>query len=103
MTRGEIQQAVLDALWEVVPEARGQPIDAAAPLRDQVDLDSMDFINFVVGLDEALGVNVPEADYGHLRSLKGCVDYLEGRLGGATPRPRTSADAPESEKKARRK
>jgi len=48
-------------------------------------------------------VNVPEADYGHLRSLKGCVDYLEGRLGGATPRPRTSADAPESEEKARRK
>ena len=61
-----MKQAVVDALLAVVPEARPAEIDPAVPLRDQLDIDSMDFINFVIALDEALGVDVPEADYGRL-------------------------------------
>jgi acyl carrier protein len=41
----------------------------------------MDFMNFVMALDEALGVDVPEAEYGRLSTLDACVDYLAGRLG----------------------
>jgi acyl carrier protein len=87
MTRAELRQAVLDALSEIVPEARPAEIDSAAPLRDQLDIDSMDFINFVVSLDEAMGVDVPESDYGRLATLDACVDYLAGRLGVPTTSP----------------
>jgi acyl carrier protein len=83
MTRAEVKQAVLDALVSVVPEASPAQIDPAAPLREQLDIDSMDFINFVVALDDALGVDVPESEYGRLRTLDDCVDYLTPRLGGA--------------------
>jgi len=86
MTRAEVRRAVLQALLTVVPEARPAEIDPAAPLREQLDIDSMDFMNFVVALHEALGVDVPEAEYGRLTSLDACVDYLAGRLGvPATP------------------
>ena len=81
MTRAEVRQAVLDALISVVPEARPAEIKPTAPLRDQLDIDSMDFMNFVVALDQALGVDVPEAEYGRLSTLDACVDYLGGRLG----------------------
>ena len=81
MTRAEVKQAVLDALAAVVPEAQPAKIDPEEPLRDQLDIDSMDFINFVVTLDETLGVDVPEAEYGQLATLDACVDYLARRLG----------------------
>ncbi len=82
MTRAEVKRAVLDALLTVAPEAQPGGIDPAAPLREQLDIDSMDFINFVVALDEALGVEVPESEYGQLATLDACVDYLTQKLGG---------------------
>jgi len=87
MTRAGLKAAVLEALSSVVPEANPAEIDPAVPIRDQLDLDSMDFINFVVALDEALKVDVPEADYGRLTTLDACVDYLAGRLGIAAGAP----------------
>ncbi len=80
MTRAEVKQAVLDALVSVVPEAQPAQIDAEAPLREQLDIDSMDFINFVVALDEALGVQVPESEYGQLATVDSCIDYLTRKL-----------------------
>ena len=86
MTRDEIRQAVLDAIGSVVPGSRPAQIAPGAPIRDQLDMDSMDFINFVVELDERLGVAVPEGDYGRLATLDGCVEYLERSLAaGAGP------------------
>lgn len=84
MTRDQLRQAVLDALLKVAPEARAPDIDPSTPLREQLDIDSMDFMNFVVALDAGLGVDVPEGDYGRLTTLDACVDYLAGRLGIAT-------------------
>jgi acyl carrier protein len=49
-------------------------------LREQLDIDSIDFLNFVVGLDEVLHVSVPEGEYGALATLDGCVDYLAARM-----------------------
>lgn len=80
MNRSELTQAVLDALVSVVPEARPAEVDPRVPLRDQLDIDSMDFINFVVQLHEAVKVDVPEADYAQLLTLESCVDYLARRL-----------------------
>lgn len=57
------------------------PLQAALPLRDQVDIDSMDFLRFVLELHKQLGVDVPEADYPELDSLERTVDYIAAKIG----------------------
>ena len=52
-------------------------------LREQVDIDSFDFLNAVICLHEKLGVDIPEADYGQLATLDGTVDYLAKKCGSA--------------------
>jgi acyl carrier protein len=83
------QVAISDALQRVLgriaPEADLSTLDHAADIRDQLDIDSVDFLNFVLGLHEELGIDVPEADYGKLRSLQGCIAYLSARLDGKPP------------------
>jgi acyl carrier protein len=74
----EIRQ-VADAL-PASRETRA-PLDADAPLRNQVDLDSMDFLRFVVELHKRLGVEIPEADYSRLASLRDITAYAAVRLG----------------------
>lgn len=64
----------------IAPEARGQPIAPAANLREQLDLDSMDALNFIIGLHEEFGFEIPESDYAKLESLESIVTYLAGRL-----------------------
>ena len=54
---------------------------SAVPLRDQVDLDSMDWLNFLVALHAKLGIDIPEADYGRLVTLDGVVLYARMKLG----------------------
>jgi len=83
MTRDEIRDAVLDAIVAVIPEARREDVDMATPIRDQLDMDSMDFINFVVELDERVGVSVPESEYGKLQTVEDSVEYLERALVGS--------------------
>ena len=82
MTAGEIRAQVLDCLGRVAPEADPASIAPAVPLRDQLDIDSMDFLRFVIELDEALHVAVPESDYPEIATLDGCVRYLSARLPG---------------------
>ena len=85
MTRDQILAAVLQALAKVAPESEPGQIDARAPLRDQLDIDSMDFLRFVIDLHTSLGVDVPERDYPKLVTLAGCVDYLTAALAGRGP------------------
>jgi acyl carrier protein len=80
-----LRTAVLDALLDVAPDVDAAAIDGTQPFRDQFDFDSMDQLNFVVGLHRRLGVDVPEADYPQLTTLDGCVSYLARAL--ASPRP----------------
>jgi acyl carrier protein len=80
MSNEEIADLVRAALASVAPEAENQPLDPATDFRDQIDLDSMDFLNFIIALHEATGVDIPEKDYPQLASLDGCIDYLAGRL-----------------------
>ena len=82
MTEDEIRDAVLQALSEVAPEADPAELEPDVPLRDQLDIDSMDFLNFVIALDKELGVAVPETDYPKLATLDGCVAYLAARTWG---------------------
>lgn len=80
MTRDEIRALVRSALSEVAPEADLAALDPGARLRDQLDIDSVDFLNFIVGVHARLGVDIPEADYPKLSTLEGCVSYLDERL-----------------------
>jgi acyl carrier protein len=83
MTAEQIRAQVLDCLGRVAPEADPTAIAPDVPLRDQLDIDSMDFLRFVIELDEALHVAVPEGDYPEIATLNGCVRYLSARLPGA--------------------
>jgi acyl carrier protein len=81
ITREQIRAAVVRALGAVAPETDAGGLDERAPLREALDIDSMDFLNFVRGLHASLGVDVPEADYPKIQTLGACVEYLGRRLG----------------------
>jgi acyl carrier protein len=70
---------VLKALAEVAPEVDPASLRRDVPLRDQVDLDSFDYLNFFVALHKSAGVDVPEADYPRLATITDAVDYLAQR------------------------
>jgi acyl carrier protein len=80
MTRDEIRRAVIQALTSVAPEIDPQALQADTVLRQELDLDSMDFLNFVIALHGSLGVDVPESDYARLGTIEGAVQYLQGKL-----------------------
>lgn len=80
MTRAELRDVIRAVLGEIAPEADLAALDPAADLRAALDLDSVDFLNFVLGLHRTTGVDVPEADYPKLATLDGAVAYLAGRL-----------------------
>jgi acyl carrier protein len=79
VTANTLRTAVLSVLGEIAPEADLDRVRSDVPLREQLDLDSMDMLNFAVGLHAALGVDIPEADYGKLATVDACVAYLEKR------------------------
>lgn len=83
MTKDEIQEVVLRVLGRIAPEADLNAIDPRVSLRDQLDIDSVDFLNFVIGLHKELGVEIPDADLSKLSSLNGCVNYLVSRSTGS--------------------
>jgi acyl carrier protein len=81
MTREAIREAVVKALTGVAPEINPASLSPDEAFRQEFDLDSMDFLNFVIALHGSLNVDVPEADYPKLGTLNGAVDYLANRLG----------------------
>jgi acyl carrier protein len=69
--------AVLQSLHRVAPEVDLDALDPAAELRDELDLDSMDFLSFVEALHELTGVDVPERDYPKLLTVDSCTTYVD--------------------------
>ncbi|MCV7150440.1 acyl carrier protein [Mycolicibacterium pyrenivorans] len=72
-----IREDILSELTTIAPEVEPDDIRDDALLRDQVDLDSMDWLNFLVRIHKRLHVDIPEADYKLLRTLGDIVDYVE--------------------------
>jgi acyl carrier protein len=83
MTEIEIKQIVRDALGNIAPEVDLDAIDPAKDLRDQIDIDSVDFLNFVIALHKEFGVEIPDADTAKLTTLDGCVAYLTDKAGAS--------------------
>ncbi|MDI1268497.1 MAG: acyl carrier protein [Polaromonas sp.] len=81
--RPALTATVLGILRTIAPEVEPEAFDPARPLRHQVDLDSMDWLNFLVALHERLSVSIPEADYAQLVTLDNVLDYLLARPGPA--------------------
>jgi acyl carrier protein len=77
MTRSEIKEVVLDILSNIAPDDDLSGLDDAKPFREQLELDSMDFLDIVMELRKRYRVQVKEEDYGHLASMESTVAYLE--------------------------
>ena len=80
MTDAEIRAVALATLLSIAPEVEADELRGDRPLRSQVDLDSMDWLNFLLGLHEKLKVEIPEADYARLVTLDDVVAYLQHKL-----------------------
>jgi len=76
MTDDEARQLIRSTLHQVAPEADLDQVGPGETLQEALDLDSIDFLNVVVGLHEATGLEIPERDYPQLSTLEGAVTYL---------------------------
>jgi acyl carrier protein len=81
MSDDEIRALYLRELHKIAPEIDLNEIDPAIDLREQIDLDSMDILNLAVAIHEATGIDIPEADYPHMTTINGCIDYLGSHAG----------------------
>lgn len=79
MNQADIRKTVLQALVTIAPEVDPSSIDEKQPLRDTLDLDSMDFLRLVIALGRELHVEIPESDYSKLQTLGSLVEYLGAR------------------------
>jgi len=80
MSRDEIKDVILEIIADIDEEADFASLDADAPLRDQLDLDSMDFLDIVMELRKRYKLQIPEEEYPQLATLTSCVNYLEPKL-----------------------
>ena len=75
----DIRGTITRLLGELAPEADLASLRPDLNLRDQLDIDSMDFLNFVIALHKAFEIEIPETDYPRLSTLDGCVAYVTKR------------------------
>ena len=80
MNAEAIKAGVLRVLTRIVPETQGEEIDPDVTFRDQFDIDSIDYLNFVLDVEKEFDVRVPEVDYPRLGSLNGSVAYVSSLL-----------------------
>jgi acyl carrier protein len=76
MTADEVKKIILEIIGEIAPDEDLSDVKPDVRLRDQLDLDSMDFLDIVMELRKHYGIEVPEAEYQQLASLDSCAAYL---------------------------
>lgn len=77
MTKAEIREEVLDILTDIAPDEDLSNLDDSQSFREQMELDSMDFLDIVMELRKRHRIQIPEDDYLHLASMDSTVTYLE--------------------------
>ena len=80
MTGEEIRQVVLDILERIAPDEDLSGLDDAVPFREQMELDSMDFLDIVMELRKAYRIQIPEEDYHNLNTMDSTVTFLTPKL-----------------------
>ncbi len=81
LNEAQLKEIVLRVLNNIAPEVDVESIDPSLSLRDQMDIDSVDFLNFVIGLHKELAIEIPDTDVPKLGTLNGCVAYLLAKNG----------------------
>lgn len=81
-TTEEIRKAVLNALHHIAPEVDLDELEADDLLREEMDIDSMDFLRFLQEVSVELKIDVPETDYDKLTTINNCVEYLDEQVNG---------------------
>lgn len=76
MTRETLESIIFRLLGQIAPEADFTALDPDQPIQSELDIDSFDFLNFLIGLNEEVGVEIPEADYGQVATLNALVTYV---------------------------
>lgn len=79
-TKEEVREIVRNIIAEIAPDEDVSSLKAEIPLREQLDLDSMDFLDIVMELRKQYAIEVPESDYPKLESLDSCADYLADKF-----------------------
>jgi len=80
MTSDEIRATLLRCPTDVAPDIADEEIEDDADLRDELDLDSMDILRWVQAIHKALGVEIPEEDYGKIASFEDAIAYVAARV-----------------------
>jgi acyl carrier protein len=83
MSPHQIRSAVIAELGNIAPDVDLSSVSPDADLREALDIDSMDFLNFVMAIHKRIGVEVPEKDYPKLLTLRGAVAYLQQHMPSA--------------------
>jgi len=81
MNHNDIRKAIQEELNNIAPEIDMASVDPTADLREVIDIDSMDFLNFITAVHHRLNIDIPENDYPKLVTLDGAVAYIGAKLG----------------------
>lgn len=81
MTADEIKQILLEEIGNIAPEADLGTLDAAADFREELDIDSIGFLNLIIAIGKRLEIDVPEQDYARLGTVSGAIGYLSALRG----------------------
>lgn len=85
MTAAEIREVIINILGRIAPDEDLSDLVDDRPFREQMELDSMDFLDIVMELRKLYRIDIPEADYPQLGTMASTVNYLLPKLAGATP------------------
>ncbi len=81
MNRIELEKIIKTAIVDIAPDAEPADLEPDDDMRDELDLDSMDFLNIIIAVSNKAGVNIPESDYAQVLTLETMCGYVESRLG----------------------
>jgi len=82
MDEATLHKLVIESLTKAAPDVDRNLLDPSINFRDQFEIDSVDFLGFVLDLEKKLGIKIPEVDYPKLSSMNGCLTHLGPLLKG---------------------
>ena len=77
MREGELKTAIFQLLAKIAPDVNPETLEMNGNIRDTLGIDSFDFLQFIIGLDEELGIKTPEEDYGKMTTLEALISYIK--------------------------
>ncbi len=81
LTKDELQQIIFELLGQIAPEADFATLGPNEDIRETLEIDSFDFLNFLIALNKQVGVEIPEASYGQVNTLANLTQYLLAHAG----------------------